>query len=68
MHLPIENTRKHVDAECTFDIFSDAEGNRYLQIDTHKRLAGEPYKKTNSIRFTPEAIQKLKLILTNFNF
>jgi hypothetical protein len=54
----------HSETECTYSILSDREGTNYLQIDTYgsrdRKIAG---KKSQSIRFAPEAIRELRLIL-----
>jgi hypothetical protein len=55
---------QHSETECTYSIVSDREGTNYLQIDTYgsrdRKIAG---KKSQSIRFAPEAIRELRLIL-----
>ena len=57
---------KHTETECTYSIVKDSHGKTYLQIDTYgskeRKIAG---KKSQSIRFAPEAIRELKAILTS---
>lgn len=53
---------QHSETECTYAIVKALDGI-YLQIDTygsrHRRIPG---KKSQSIRFAPEAIEQLKAI------
>jgi len=54
----------HTEAQCTYSIVSDDEGLRWLQVDTY----GSPTRKhrgrkSQSIRFTPDAIRELRRIL-----
>lgn len=55
---------RHSETECTYSIVVQREGAAYLQIDTYgsaeRKIAG---KKSQSIRFAPEAIRELKQIL-----
>ena len=54
----------HSETDCTYSVVSDRDGTIYLQIDTYgsrdRKIAG---KKSQSIRFAPEAIRELKSIL-----
>jgi hypothetical protein len=63
-HAPLERDVPHTEVECTYPIVSDAGGRRYLHVDTYgsttRQLAG---KKSQSIRFAPEAIVRLKALL-----
>jgi hypothetical protein len=56
---------RHSDTECTYSIVTPRDGGTYLQIDTYgsaqRKIAG---KKSQSIRFAPEAIRELKQILS----
>jgi len=55
----------HSEVDCTYSIITDREGKRYLQIDTYGSATRKmPNKKSQSLRFAPEAIQQLKAILT----
>ena len=60
----LETDSKHTEAECTYSIVTDRNGHTYLQIDTYgsksRKIAG---KKSQSIRFAPEAIREMKEIL-----
>lgn len=50
--------------ECTDAVIQGADGRKSLQIDTygsaHRKM---PNKKSQSIRFSPEAIKQLRRIL-----
>jgi hypothetical protein len=66
-HLEIaklEIKTKHTETECTYSVVQGDDGHAYLQIDTYgssdRKIAG---KKSQSIRFAPEAIRELKEIL-----
>jgi hypothetical protein len=63
-HSTLGKDTRHSEAECTYSIVHDDGGNRYLQIDTYgskeRRIPG---KKSQSIRFAPEAIRQLKDLL-----
>jgi hypothetical protein len=54
----------HSETECTYSIIRDRDGTTYLQVDTYgsnqRKIAG---KKSQSIRFAPEAIRELRQIL-----
>jgi len=51
------------EADCTYSIVVDDQG-RYLQIDTYGSTNRQiPGKKSQSIRFAPEAIEQLKTLL-----
>lgn len=54
----------HSETDCTYSVVCDRDGTIYLQIDTYgsrdRKIAG---KKSQSIRFAPEAIRELKSIL-----
>ncbi len=59
----LEIESQHSETECTYTILKTPDGT-YLQVDTygsrHRRIPG---KKSQSIRFAPEAVQQLKAIL-----
>mgnify|MGYP001371890529 CR=1 FL=1 len=68
VHLPLDRDSPHSEADCTYHIATDGEGRRYLQIDTYGSNARQVKgKKSQSIRFSPEAIAELKLILARHN-
>ena len=60
----LESDSRHTEAEATYSIVHDSD-RKLLQIDTygskHRRFPG---KASQSIRFSPEALQQLKKILT----
>jgi len=62
--LKLEKDARHLEVNCTFSIITDDQGKKYLQVDTYgsakRRIPG---KKSQSLRFTPEAIGQLKEIL-----
>jgi hypothetical protein len=61
--INIGRNAKHSNVDCTYT-FIDDEGKRYLQLDTYgsssRKLKG---KKSQSLRFSPEAIKQLKKII-----
>jgi hypothetical protein len=54
----------HTETECTYSIIHTKDGARFLQVDTYgssdRKIAG---KKSQSIRFAPEAIRELVAIV-----
>ena len=62
---PLHVEASHTETECTYCLVKDREGNRYLQVDTYgssgRKIEG---KKSQSIRFAPEAIRELKGIIS----
>jgi hypothetical protein len=62
--LDLERESSHSEVECTYSIIHESSGQKFLQIDTYgsalRQLTG---KKSQSIRFSPEAIVQLKEIL-----
>ena len=65
MPVQLENVSEHPEVDCTYAVVSDAAGSRYLQIDTYdsksRQILG---KKSQSLRFSPEAIEQLKQIIS----
>jgi hypothetical protein len=62
-HLVLEKDSAHSEVECTYSIVEDGQG-RFLQIDTYGSNTRKiPGKKSQSIRFAPEAIEQLKILL-----
>jgi hypothetical protein len=63
-HETLQVESKHSETTCTYSIVHDDGGRTYLQIDTYgshdRKFEG---KKSQSIRFAPEAIAELKRIL-----
>ena len=63
-HKALDKDSPHTDVECTYSIVTDDQGHRYLQIDTYGSTTRKiPGKKSQSIRFAPEAIEQLKMLL-----
>ena len=59
----LERDSSHTEVECTYSIVHSAEGT-FLQVDTYGSVARQMCgKKSQSIRFSPEAIDQLKRIL-----
>jgi len=62
--LVLERDSKHSEVKCTFSVVTDAQGEKHLQIDTYGSSQRQLLdKKSQSIRFTREAIRQLKTIL-----
>jgi hypothetical protein len=61
---PLQVESKHSETECTYSLVKDKEGIKYLQVDTYgspdRKIEG---KKSQSIRFSPEAISELRRII-----
>lgn len=63
--LGLEKDAPHSEADCTYSIVSVDGGQKFLQIDTYGSKARQiPGKKSQSIRFAPEAIAQLKALLS----
>ena len=61
--LNLERDSKHTEVECTYSIIDSGNGS-YLQVDTNgSKERQEQGKKSQSIRFSPEAIEQLKIII-----
>lgn len=62
--ITLEHGSSHSEVNCTYSIVQNEEG-KSLQVDTygsaHRKM---PDKKSQSIRFSPEAIAQLREILT----
>ena len=62
--LTLQSVTKHSDAECTFSIVTDESGQKLLQLDTYGSAGRAiPGKKSQSLRFTPDALLELKQII-----
>ena len=60
----LERVTPHSEVDCTYTIVADETGTKYLQLDTYgSRTRKIKDKKSQSIRFSPEAIAQLKTIL-----
>jgi len=60
----LEKNTSHTEVDGTYSIVSDEKGHRYLQVDTYgsnvRKILG---KKSQSIRFAPEAVEQIKAII-----
>jgi len=65
--IVLERDSKHTEVkDCTYSIIQGDDGRRSLQIDTYGSVYRKmPDKKSQSIRFTPEALEQLRHILTS---
>jgi hypothetical protein len=62
--ITLEHDSRHSEVNCTYSIIQDEEG-RSLQIDTYgSKYRKIPDKKSQSIRFSPDAIKQLRSILS----
>jgi len=65
-HLTLEKDTHHTEVQATYSIVHGKDG-KYLQIDTYGSVERKiPGKKSQSIRFSPESIQQLKILLEDF--
>ena len=64
--ITLDHDSKHTEAkDCTYSIISASDGRRSLQIDTYGSVFRKiPGKKSQSIRFAPEALEQLRRILS----
>lgn len=62
--MELEKNTRHSYTDCTYSVVIDEGGHRLLQIDTYgsknRKFKG---KKSQSLRFSSEAIAQLKQIL-----
>lgn len=62
----LQKDTPHSEVQGTYSVVNEKDG-KYLQIDTYgsrtRKITG---KKSQSIRFAPEAIQQLKALLQTF--
>jgi hypothetical protein len=62
--LHLERDSRHTEVSGTYTVVSDSDGAKYLQIDTYgSKERQDAGKKSQSIRFSPEAISQLKEII-----
>ena len=63
-HQSLQTFSRHTKADCTFDVITEVDGTKYLQLDTYgskeRAILG---KKSQSIRLSPSALQELKRII-----
>lgn len=63
-HMTLERETRHTEVNGTYSVIVDAGNRKYLQIDTYGSADRQILdKKSQSIRFSPEAIQELREIL-----
>jgi hypothetical protein len=62
-HQALERDSVHSEVECTYDVVTGKDGQRFLQLDTYgskeRQIKG---KKSQSIRLSQAAIDELKSI------
>ena len=62
--LMMERNEVHEEVDCTYSVFENAAGVKYLQIDTygskHRKIKD---KKSQSVQFNHESIVELKKII-----
>ena len=62
--IQLERGSKHTEVNCTYSIITDEKGSKCLQIDTYGSATRKfPGKKSQSIRFSPGAIEQPRNIL-----
>ena len=62
--IKLDRESRHSEVDCTYSVIEDEKGDKYLQIDTYgSKTRKIPGKKSQSIRFSPDAIKELKMIL-----
>jgi len=63
-HDPLQANAVHRSVDCTYDVVTESDGTRYLQLDTFgsgaRQLKG---KKSQTMRLSPKAIADLKSII-----
>ena len=64
--ITLEHSTPHTELkDCTYSIIYDDDGRKSLQIDTYGSAQRKmPGKKSQSLRFAPEAIDQLRRILS----
>ena len=64
VRVPLKSQSGHSVVDCTYDIHTDDQGRRFLQLDTYgsskRKIKG---KKSQSIRFDMSGIEQLKRII-----
>lgn len=66
IRITLDRDTKHSEVnDCTYSIIQGEDGRKSLQIDTYgSALRKIPGKKSQSIRFSPEALAQLRQILS----
>jgi hypothetical protein len=64
--ITLERDSRHSEVkDCTYSIVDENDGRKSLQIDTYGSAYRKmPDKKSQSIRFSPEALDQLRQILS----
>ena len=61
--IDLDRDSKHTEVDATYAIV-ETEGQKFLQIDTYGSATRKyPGKKSQSLRFSPEALKQLKSIM-----
>lgn len=64
-HVTLEQDSPHSEVDATYSIVVGSDGRKLLQIDTYGSAFRKiPNKKSQSMRFAPEAIEELRRILS----
>jgi len=64
--ISLERYSKHTEVKATYTIVKSDDGETYLQVDTYgSSERQEEGKKSQSVRFSPEAIMQLSKIIKN---
>ena len=63
-HQALQEPSTHAEVDCTYDIVTDDEGRKFLQLDTYGSKARQILgKRSHSLRLDPSAIAQLKQII-----
>ena len=66
-YVPLQSNVRHTEVEATYSIVRDDDGHTFIQIDTYGSRGREiPGKKSQSLRFSPEAVAELKVLLSQY--
>jgi len=65
--MAMDFNRVHEPVDCTYTVFSDEIGSKYLQIDTYgsssRKIKG---KKSQSLQFSEQSLRELKGIIEKY--
>jgi hypothetical protein len=65
---PMQRTSVHEAVDCTYTVFQDEMGRKYLQIDTYGSARRQfRNKKSQSVQFGPDALGELRRLLEEEN-
>jgi hypothetical protein len=60
----LEKDTPHTEVNCTYSIVSDAEGRRYLQVDTYgSNMRKSPARRASQYDLLPEAVEQSRAII-----